>query len=702
MEELFDTVAGSPAEPALPLAASADKIQVFDIRVFGSREVEWRALFEGFQTLKVITFSASVPAILDVAQLFEDIEITFGSERVLSREFAALEQATTATGYRFTDALADQKAFIERFVRPVLSRRGEQLLERVHDGTLRFRLLRQMPSHAKLYLLAGENRFRMVTGSANLSVAALTGRQRETFFVSDDEADYWRFMAYYDMNEELSDLVAADLLVVESGQPDDPSPAVRDDPVDVLNVPCFRFLRTQGAIVEEPRPPIMPELSASAMRHASELGAELRQLSLDRNRSGATVVTASGFARAYRAHTSRPLTDKTDRVHSARLDLETGVITLDGRPWHRIGAPVPWPEVQADAQLLAPYFEGFGQFYGDATGVLRSYWALTCWLYAAPFAPLLRSAALRHDGSPLAFPVHAVLYGRSDGGKTMFSRVMSRSMFGVEQMIRGQHFTAARALGLREQLGAIPLLIDDVSRDRFSLYVPDLVKFDHESGEGYAPILISTNRDVTAVPPDLRKRMIVCYIDGARPRRIPEAPARTALSKIGTGLYRTYLDRLAPRIPSLMETLAENADDPPDLLRLSSEIIGDLLGEALDGPPPWATPIGINEVDRLKDKPLLDLLGQLVEEDSDRVRVDRGASELVVHFGGDHHQAARFEKLVPAQALKGRFADAVKLDLAALEQEYGFDVSPRPRRSILARLLGGVSLIGLAVLALPR
>ena len=424
------------------------------------------------------------------------------------------------------------------------------------------------------------------------------------------------------------------------------------------------------------------------MRHASELGTELRQLSLDRNKSGATVVTAKGFARAYRAHASRPITDKTDRVQAARIDLETGLITLDGRPWHRIGAPVPWPEVQGDALLLAPYFEGFGRFYGDAAGVSRAYWALTCWLFAAPFAPLLRSAALRHDGSPLAFPVHAVLYGRSDGGKTMFSRVISRAMFGIEQMIRGQHFTTARALGLRAQLGAIPLLIDDVNRDRFSQYVPDLVKFDHESGEGYAPILISTNRDVTAVTPDLRKRMIVCHIDGARPRSVPEAPARAALSKTGTALYRTYLDRLAPRVPSLIETLVENADDPPDLLRLSSKTLGDLLGEALDGPPDWATPIGINEVDRLKDKPLLDLLGELVEQDSERVSVNRGASEVVVHFGGDHHQAARFEKLVPAQALKGRFADAVKLDLAALEQEYGFDVARRSRRSLLARLLG--------------
>lgn len=182
--------------------------------------------------------------------------------------------------------------------------------------------------------------------------------------------------------------------------------------------------------------------------------------------------------------------------------------------------------------------------------------------------------------------------------------------------------------------------------------------------------------------------MIVCHIDGARPRSVPEAPARAALSRTGTALYRAYLDRLAPRIPALIEAVAAVPDDPPDLLLLSSEILGDLLVEALDDVPEWATPIGLDEVDRLKDKPLLDLLGELVEQDSERVSIDRAAGELVVQFGGDHHQAARFEKLVPAQALKGRFADAVKLDLAALEQEYGFAVAHRPQRSWLARLLG--------------
>jgi hypothetical protein len=124
MDDLFDaaTRSGPAAPDAEPRRATErEPILVFDIAIQGARETPWQDLFQGFRRLKAITFSASVPAILDVAALFDDVEITFGSERVLSRELAALEQVTNATGYRFTDALADQKAFIERFVRPVLS-----------------------------------------------------------------------------------------------------------------------------------------------------------------------------------------------------------------------------------------------------------------------------------------------------------------------------------------------------------------------------------------------------------------------------------------------------------------------------------------------------------------------------------------------------------------------------------------------------
>ena len=93
---------------------------------------------------------------------------------------------------------------------------------------------------------------------------------------------------------------------------------------------------------------------------------------------------------------------------------------------------------------------------------------------------------------PLTYPVYAVLYGRSSAGKTLFTRIASQSMFGFEKMVRSGQFTANRALGLRDRLGAIPLLIDDLTRDKFSTHVPDLVRTDQHVSGLYAPIVLTT------------------------------------------------------------------------------------------------------------------------------------------------------------------------------------------------------------------
>jgi hypothetical protein len=68
----------------------------------------------------------------------------------------------------------------------------------------------------------------------------------------------------------------------------------------------------------------------------------------------------------------------------------------------------------------------------------------------------------------------------------------------------------------------------------------------------------------------------------------------------------------------------------------------------------------------------------MLGESSDRVVVNRRLGELTIGFGGDTNQAAQFARSVPDFVLKGRFADLVKLDLRALEQEMGFSVGNGP------------------------
>ena len=160
--------------------------------------------------------------------------------------------------------------------------------------------------------------FRVVTGSANLSFAALTGGSGRPSS-SAMQADHRRFMAYYTQSEERSDPVAADLLVVSSDQPDGPRLAVPDNALDVEKVHAFVSCAPQGAIVESPQ----------ATRHAGAL--RRGHAARERAWHGAPPALARpqperchgscrpGFARAWRAHSSRPI-HREDRPGPGRPD----------------------------------------------------------------------------------------------------------------------------------------------------------------------------------------------------------------------------------------------------------------------------------------------------------------------------------------------------------------------------------------------
>jgi len=80
-------------------------------------------------------------------------------------------------------------------------------------------------------------------------------------------------------------------------------------------------------------------------------------------------------------------------------------------------------------------------------------------------------------------------------------------------------------------------------------------------------------------------------------------------------------------------------------------------------------------------------LHDIMERSPERIALDHVTKEIRVNFGGDLAEAGRFEKLIPAQALKNRMVDVVTLDMIALEKEYGFTPKTR-RKAWWARLLG--------------
>ena len=656
------------------LQAAARPLTLFRAELLSHGPSSWEELFAGYTALKAITFSSSLEFLLRLADRLEDLEIVFGSEAILSKEHLALAQASqTVQGYGFADALADHKALVEALQR-LLGRAGRALLERIAAGSLRFRLLRGRPSHEKLYLLSGPAGKRVVTGSANLSLAAFEGRQQEVYVSFDGEAAWTLFEGYYQRDWKDAVPVETDALLAQRAEG---GTVARDKPLALDEVPIVRMLNAGVALVDPPPRPAPAGFAAEALRAAASLGAELKDLVLPKDKAGRTVVNAGSVLRVLRSFQARPLAEASeDRIPRAEIDFATGTVLLDGTPWLRADERVPSDEVARDARVLADYLGSFFSFFGNAAGAVEVYWAFLVWLYAAPAAPHLRQAAVPVGIDPWVYPTYAVLYGRSSGGKTLFTRIAARSMFGFEKMIRSGQFTANRALGLREKLGAIPLLIDDVTRDKFTSHVPDLVRTDQETSGQYAPIVLTTNRDVAAIPPDLTKRMVTCHIDAAIPenRSVTERIARRAQKDIGTAFYRAYLQRLIPEVRTMRAAIDAEADGFPDLLARSAELLREVLGETLGELPDWAKPLGFADYFGIRHRRFRDQLADMLAGAEERITLNRRLGELTISFGGDTNQAAQFARSVPDFALKGRFADMVKLDLAALEQEMGFAV----------------------------
>ena len=157
-------------------------------------------LFSGFNKLQVLTYSASADAIVRMLDSydFDEFECIFGYE-------GTLQNIRTLLAFQKT-VIGDARAAIMGLP----DKRHLHILEKVHEGKARFRVLRNYVAHAKLYLLsADDGRHRVIVGSANLSERAFSGRQPETLVSFDDSEEAWKHYSkmYREIRDSASDSV---------------------------------------------------------------------------------------------------------------------------------------------------------------------------------------------------------------------------------------------------------------------------------------------------------------------------------------------------------------------------------------------------------------------------------------------------------------------------------------------------------------
>uniref|UniRef100_UPI000AD6535C phospholipase D family protein n=1 Tax=Treponema endosymbiont of Eucomonympha sp. TaxID=1580831 RepID=UPI000AD6535C len=167
--------------------------------------LSWQELFEGFDTLRAITYSSDTDFMTKLVGRFEKAEIIFGFSEILS--------------YTLQEIIAYQDKAVER-IRESAAKNKIDLISRIDAGTLRLLVAREHKSHEKLYLLRNKDgKTRVIIGSANMSTAAFTGRQREKLcYMEGDEAFDWYAASFERLRDDSSDEISVKALRLdESG-----------------------------------------------------------------------------------------------------------------------------------------------------------------------------------------------------------------------------------------------------------------------------------------------------------------------------------------------------------------------------------------------------------------------------------------------------------------------------------------------------
>ena len=538
-------------------------LRVVSAKFLDEQKFNWD-LFDGYDRLRVLTYSASISAIIRMLDKysFANFECVFGYEGTLGdiRNILAFQKVVVGDTRAAIMGLKDERHI--------------HVLEKVSAGLASFRVLRKHIAHAKLYLLSNpDGHSRVIIGSANLSERAFSGNQPETLVKFDDDEDAWRH--YNRMFAEIRDSASDEIPL--------PKDRISNAEIEISETPVMAD--ASATLVIEPPSAKEVEVTAPAQvvrveKVAAVIGPRM-SAAIPAIRNGRQRITPEikreisriRLVKSAEEADSRYLSfDRTD--HSALLSGERFPLEWDNE------------SVRTDAKLLLDYFKNYeGAFEGNVARLQHDYFTLMAWLYFSPFICDMRSLALLQDSDVIRYPSFAIIFGKSNCGKTSLVDTLMTSMFGYAHTVDKRGFTTSHLRGLQQGYKRFPVVFDDIGRRAFNGHGRDMIKDELlPPVREYPGFILSMNAEPQSFPDEVVKRSMMIYTTTAlsplneQLRQHLQGRVQEMRRGLTRHLYRRYLTEIMDRIDD--ERL------PEDWLALSSGVLSSIFSDASGGSPP--------------------------------------------------------------------------------------------------------------------
>lgn len=568
---LFHMAEESQEQMELP---SSGKLDVVKMEFSGAQPLSWPSLFSGFDTLHAITYSSGIGFVYELLALFEQAEVIFGCDEVIS--------------YSLQEVMAYQCKMVER-MRETAGKMKVNLVSRIDNGTLRFFVAHTVLSHEKIYLLsAKDGRKRVIMGSANMSFAAFNGHQRENIcYIDGEEAYQWYFHCYNQLRDESTDQIAKESLLCA------------DDGENLEELPIARTIRTKKALVLQPVETVKDEVRF--VLDVKNLAAKLAPSVPKPDKKGKLMLSPEKIKMIRRQVVSSKIKEKDLQSEYPQLEVfpDEAIVSLNGT---KLDLNPAKEDIKKDGLLFLTYMNGYEKFHGDVTGMQRRYFEFANWFFCSPFMACMRHMAVRYNQNLLPYPVFGLVYGQSKAGKTSFLETLLKMMIGQKTKLSAPDFTRSSIENLKRTVKGAPIIVDDLTNTRFNQHAIETIKNDDfgvvENLVHYPAVVISANEDVKAVAPEVIRRTVICRVQAGLTNTevMRSSVVRTVQREIGTAFYREYLRRMVTIVANLLEEIKNDASESaPDLLAASSHVLLAMLSDCTDTLPPYVRPLTLED-----------------------------------------------------------------------------------------------------------
>jgi hypothetical protein len=628
------------------------RLEVVKVQYLGSDLKTWRELFEGFNSLYAITFSSGLNFVSDLMELFEYVEIIFGCESVMSMGMKEI--------------MAYQDTLIEE-IRNSKSGLMSKVIERVRNNTAHFYVAEKALSHEKIYLLkADDGRSRVIMGSANMSLNAFGGRQRENITYMDSaEAYEYYWDVYQSLKQDSVDEISEKAL----------QNANLEDNIDSL--PFAERIKTSHVveIIEKPDETIKFILGVS--KKADKLAPLMPK---PEKKTRRTIISPDVITKL-----RRHLIEERDKERDLRseypqlvVDVLKGAVTLNGAEVDLTPSP---ENIKNDVDLFLKYMAGYSKFHGDVYGLQHRYYEFANWFFCSPFMAIMRDMAARYDQNRLPYPVFGLLYGQSKAGKTTYLETLLKMMIGQKPKLSAPDFTRTHIEGLKHTVMGAPIIVDDLTNTRFSQHAIETIKNDDfgvaEHLVNYSAVVISANEDVKAVAPEVIRRTVICRVEAGLTNTevMKDNVVRTVQQKIGTAFYHEYLRRMIVIVQDLIEELKkEDAESAPDILKSSSQVIGDIIREYADEVPEYVSELSLENYfsEQVTGKYAIKTIRNAWKTSKESFKVMRRGNELRYNAGATY-EADRIMKELPENLEAHKSREWIVMNLDSSKEFFGMD-----------------------------